>query len=69
MSKAPMVAFGNRELDAAPAIGHMCECPRCGHTHQVEESKPPLLHYVRCDDGECYIVGLKGKDVTGMLRG
>lgn len=65
----PMVVFGNAELDAAPPIAHVYDCPRCKHKHIVEESLPSrTLQFVTCDDGESYVVGVKGKDVTGLVK-
>ncbi len=68
--KVPFVAFGNDQLDAAPPIkaGDTYDCPRCKHSHVIIDSNPPMLLFVTCDNGQTYLVGVKGKNVTGLLK-
>jgi hypothetical protein len=54
-----MIAFGNEELDAAPALGAKYRCHRCGELHDVIDSNPPgMLQAVRCGT-DSLLVGIK----------
>ena len=66
MSRTPFVGFGNDTLAACPTIaaGDVVECDRCGGTHSLAASSPPLLLTVRCGEVSL-LVGIKGKDIRG----
>lgn len=56
----PFVSFSNTEIEEAPALGREAKCRYCGELHEVHESNPPGLSYVKCAE-KIFIVGLKGK--------
>jgi len=54
-----MIAFGNEELDATPALGVEYRCHRCQKLHEVIDSKPAgILQSVRCGT-DLLLVGIK----------
>lgn len=58
-----MIAISNNELAAAEPVGGLHDCTRCGHAHDLKDSTPPGLQFVKCDDGTVYLVGVNGKRV------
>lgn len=65
MSEIPFVAFGNDELDKMPPLkaGDAISC-KCGSSHIVEDSKPPMLLFYQCG-GSTFLAGVNGKNVMG----
>lgn len=53
------IAVGNEEL--TEPIGEKAPCPHCGKEYLVENSVPPTLQFVKCENGNQYLVGIKGK--------
>lgn len=58
----PFIAIGADELKGN--LGDKTRCPSCNEIHEVKQSEPPLLQYVKCDiSGETYLVGIKNKAI------
>ena len=67
-----MIAIGNEELAAAPALGKTIKCRICGKRHKVEYGNEILpdgtkkpskaLAFYRCG-GSCYLAGISGKEI------
>ena len=70
-----MFAIGNDELEELPQLKKMVYCGRCEHKHRIRYGKYEdgetceLLAFIHCDDGEDYLVGINGKDVSVKFKG
>ena len=56
----PFVAIGADELGGP--LDSTVQCERCGETHAVCDSKPPLLQFYRCGD-HTYLCGIRGREI------
>jgi hypothetical protein len=57
-----MVAIGNDELGGPVVVGSLVACPSCGSPHEVADSVPSFIQFVKCGD-KAFMVGLKGRSV------
>lgn len=68
MAKIPMIAVGQGELDAAPELKGLIDCPHCGKRHRVKKSidrdgHKGCLDYYVCGS-KTYLCGIGGKLLT-----
>lgn len=58
-------SVSNEELEKAPRLPGMIDCPHCGKRHRVRTTEP--LQWYRCR-GDTYLAGVRGKSVMGRIR-
>jgi len=64
-----MIGYTNETLEGCPPItaGDVVPCPMCGGEHEVKDSDPSGLLFIRCAQADLTkLVGVAGKDVRGV---
>ena len=61
----PYIGFGNETINKQPMLGLTAQCPKCGKDCEIKDSEPPMLQFIDCC-GTSYMVGIKGRDISGI---